>query len=84
MGDNFLPRHEAIGVVFTILDAGQTRLPSRRIEGERIPAVVAPGFARSIGPFKNEVILRQVRQVVADGQSGLACSHDDRIHCCDR
>ena len=38
MGDNFIPRHEAIGVVFTVLDAGQARLPARRID-------VAPGVA---------------------------------------
>ena len=84
MGDNFIPRHEAIGVVFTVLDAGQARLPARRIEGKRIPAVVAPSFARPFCLFENDVVLRQFRQVVADGKPGLSCSHDDCIHCCGR
>jgi hypothetical protein len=58
MGDDLLLRHEAARIVLSVLNAGQARLPSRRVEGERIPAVVAPGFARPIRLFKNDVILR--------------------------
>ena len=82
MRNNFLLRHEAIGIVFAIAHPGNARLPARRIQGEGIPAIIAPGVARPAGLFQHYVLDRVLHQVVADRKSGLSTAHDNSVLAC--
>ena len=52
----FVTRHEAVGVVFAVVHAGQPRLPARRVEGEGIPAMIAPSVGGHVRLLEHGMI----------------------------
>src|SRR4029077_8080811 len=76
---DFLPWHEAVRIILAVTNSRQSRLPSRRVEREGVPTVIAPGFARLVRLFENHVVNGQPFQIVADRKAGLPSADDDGV-----
>jgi hypothetical protein len=76
---DFLPWLEAVRIILAVTNSRQSRLPSRRVEREGVPTVIAPGFARLVRLFENHVVNGQPFQIVADRKAGLPSADDDGV-----
>jgi hypothetical protein len=70
----------AIERVFAVTHAGQPRLPARRVEGEGIPAMIAPSLPRMVRLFQNHMVHRPFCQIVAYAKASLSSAHDDGVY----
>jgi hypothetical protein len=74
--DELRDRHEAVRVVAVVRQAGQARLPVRRQQPQRVPALGAPGV-RDLAALEHDVVHAAPRQDVADREAGVAGPDDD-------
>src|SRR5690606_6806627 len=59
--------------------AGQTQLPVRGEQPQRIPALMAPGI-RYRTAFDDHMVNRQIRQAVTHGQARVAGADDNHVY----
>src|SRR5215469_2369337 len=83
IGDDLGPGHEAVGVIAPIIRTRELRLPVGRVEGEGIPAMVAPGIPRRVRLLEDDMVPALPAQMVAERKPGLAATDDDGIHVID-
>jgi len=69
-------RPVAVRIVALVAMAGQPALPVRREQGERIPALGAPGVG-DLAALEDDVVERALGEPPAHGQPGLARADDD-------
>src|SRR3972149_3367748 len=74
---NFIARHVTVRLIAPILCAGQPEGPVGSHEGERVPAVIAPGVPGLRGLLKNEMLAASLSQVVTCGKPGLTSTNDN-------
>jgi hypothetical protein len=79
--DNFSERHESVRVIAFVLCAGHPYLEGRRHQGERVPALIAPRMGHRRRSLQYDMFASFLSQMVADRESRLTTSYDDRIDC---
>src|SRR5262249_32935565 len=80
VGDNLFARKKSIGSCTWDFSSWQNRLPVRGVQGERIPATIAPHVAWYLCLLQNDVRALLLGQVIADCKSCLPTANHHRFY----
>ena len=74
--DDLGHRHEAVGIVAVVAEAGQPALPVRREQAQRVPALGPPRVG-DLAALEHHVVDRALGEAAAHRQPGVAGADDD-------